>query len=301
MKNKFIQIIIFVVFLSLIFNSKLILNEVNSAVNTFIYVLFPSIFPFFLISNILINYNFCETLNKYFSKITNFLFHTSNSSNFVIIMSILSGFPSGSKYITELYNKNILNLNQANYLITFTHFSNPLFVIAISSKLFTNIKITYMILIAHIVSNIIIGIIIRPKEKEKTTSIELKITDSFSNILSNSIISSLKLLSIILGNTCFFFIISGLITTYIDLSPIQNILINGFFDITKGVNTLNLIDNELFKAILILTFIGFGGINIHMQVLNIIEKTKIKYKNFLLGRISQVGLSVIIFYLIYLI
>ncbi len=301
MKNKLIQLIIFVIFLSLIFNSKLILNEVSSALNTFIYVLFPSIFPFFLISNILINYNFCETLNKYFSKITNFLFHTSNASNFVIIMSMLSGFPSGSKYITQLYKKNILNINQANYLITFTHFSNPLFVIAISNKLFNNLKITYMILFAHIISNIIIGIIIRPKEKEKKENIELKNTDSFSNILSNSIISSFKLLALILGNTCFFFIISGLITKYINLSPIQNILINGFFDITKGVNTLNIINSEIFKAILILTFIGFGGINIHMQVLNIIENTKIKYKNFLLGRISQVGLSVIIFYLIYLI
>ena len=301
MKNKLIQLIIFVIFLSLIFNSKLILNEVSSALNTFIYVLFPSIFPFFLISNILINYNFCETLNKYFSKITNFLFHTSNASNFVIIMSMLSGFPSGSKYITQLYKKNILNINQANYLITFTHFSNPLFVIAISNKLFNNLKITYMILFAHIISNIIIGIIIRPKEKEKKENIELKNIDSFSNILSNSIISSFKLLALILGNTCFFFIISGLITKYINLSPIQNILINGFFDITKGVNTLNIINSEIFKAILILTFIGFGGINIHMQVLNIIENTKIKYKNFLLGRISQVGLSVIIFYLIYLI
>ena len=299
MKNKLIQILIFVIFLSLVFKSNLILAEVSNAINTFINVLFPSIFPFYLISNILINYNFCETLNKYFSRITNFLFHTSNASNFVIIMSIFSGFPSGSKYITDLYKKNILSLDQANYLITFTHFSNPLFVMAVTKPIFNNIKISYLILFAHIFANIIIGIIIRPKEKEKKTNIELNITDSFSNILSNSIISSLKLLAIILGNTCFFFIVTKLIVSYIDLSPIQNILINGLFDITKGMNSITIISNNIFKAILSLTFLGFGGINIHMQVLNIIDNTNIKYKNFLLGRISQIGVSIIIFSIIY--
>lgn len=299
MKNKLIQIFIFVIFLSLLFTPNLILNEVSSAINVFINVLFPSIFPFYLISNILINYNFCETLNKYFSKITNFLFHTSNASSFVIIMSMFSGFPSGSKYIVELYKKNILNINQANFLITFTHFSNPLFVIAVTTPIFKNIKMSYLILLSHILANVIIGIIIRPKEKEDKTNIELKITDNFSTILSNSILSSLKLLAIILGNTCFFFIITRLITNYISLPPIFKVLVNGFFDITKGTNLLSLLNNNVFKAIITLTFLGFGGLNIHMQVLNIINDTKIKYSNFLLGRISQIGISIIIFYIIY--
>lgn len=299
MKNKFIQMIIFVIFLSLIFNSNLVLNEIKDATNTFINILFPSIFPFYLISNILINYNFCNTLSKYFSKITNFLFHTSNASNFVIIMSIFSGFPSGSKYIAELLQKKLLKIEQANYLIAFTHFSNPLFVIAVTKSIFNNIKISYIILFSHILANIIIGIIVRPKEKEKKSDIELKAIDSFSNILSNSITSSLKLLSIILGNTCFFFIVTKLINTYIFLTPISKVLINGFFDITKGIQSLSLINSNLFKAILTLSFIGFGGINIHMQVLNIIENTNIKYKNFLLGRISQVGISILIFFIIY--
>lgn len=299
MKNKLIQIFIFVIFLSLVFNSNLILNEVSNAINTFINILFPSIFPFYLISNILINYNFCETLNKCFSKITNFLFHTSNASNFVIIMSIFSGFPSGSKYIVDLYKKNILSLNQSNYLITFTHFSNPLFVMAITKTIFNDIKISYLILFAHIFANIIIGIIVRPKEKEEKSNIKLRITDSFSNILSNSIISSFKLLAIILGNTCFFFIVTRLITAYIDLDPIQSIFINGFFDITKGMNSVNMISNNILKAIITLTFLGFGGINIHMQVLNIIDNTNIEYKNFLLGRISQIGISIIVFSILY--
>lgn len=296
MKNKLIQLLIFVIFLSLIFNRSLIISEIGTALHIFIFTLFPSIFPFFVVSNLLINYNFQETLNKIFSKITNFLFHTSNASNFVIIMSIFSGFPSGTKYIKDLYDKNLLSLNQANYLITFTHFSNPIFVLILTNNIFNNQKFSYLILVAHILSNIILGIIIRPKEKENIKYIERIKTLSFSNALTNSITSSLNLLLIILGNTCFFFVVTGIITSYFNLNLIEEIFINGFFDLSKGISEISFINNHLlFKSFLVLTFLAFGGINIHMQILSIIENTKIKYKNFLYGRISQIALSIIIF------
>lgn len=300
MKNKLMQALIFVIFLSLILKPDLITSEILNALNVFSNTLFPSIFPFFLISDLLISYNFCNTLNKYFSKINNFLFHTSNASNFVIIMSIFSGFPSGAKYIRTLYDKKMLSINQANYLITFTHFANPLFVLTITKKLFHNSSISYLILFCHIISNIIIAIIIRPKKKEVSIKLNNINNESFSTNLSNSIKSSLKLLLLILGNTCFFFIVTRLINEYFSLSSIYQVFINGFFDMTKGINSISIIHSAIiFKAILTLTFISFGGINVHMQVLNIIDDTDIKYKNFLLGRISQLAISSGLFFIFY--
>lgn len=301
MKNKLIQLIIFVTFLTLIINPNLALGQIKEATDIFIHTLFPSIFPFFLFSTLLINYDFCQTLNKLFGKMINFIFHTSNASNFVIIMSLLSGFPSGTKYISELYQKKLLTLNQANYLICFTHFSNPLFILATTMPILQDKKLTYFILLSHILANIIIGIITRPKEKEENKNISIKEIPSFSTALSSSITSSFHLLMIIFGNTCFFFIITKLISTYFKLPTLIYILINGFFDITKGINSLNLIPNyQLLKCILILSFISFGGINIHMQVANLIHNTKIKYSNFLFGRISQIAISILLFIIFYM-
>lgn len=300
MKNKLIQVIIFVIFLSLILNPILIKTEIMNALKVFFTTLFPSIFPFFLISDLLISYNFCNTLNKYFSKMNNFLFHTSNASNFVIIMSIFSGFPSGAKYIKTLLDKKMLNINQANYLITFTHFANPLFVLSTAQAIFQNIGIGYLILFSHILANIIIAIIIRPKEKEESWKLELNQITSFSSNLSNSIKSSFNLLVLILGNTCFFYIITKLITTYFHTDGILSVFINGFFDMTKGLSSISLLNTTiLFQGILVLTFISFGGVNIHMQILDIISNTKIKYKNFLFGRISQLAISSFLFFIIY--
>ena len=130
----------FVIFLSLIFNSIVVTDELTTAINTFFTVLFPSIFPFFLISDLLIEYNFVHTLNKLFSKITRKLFHVSSASSFVIIMSMISGFPSGSKYIKTLYDKKMLSLDEANYLIIFTHFNK------FYTTIYKNIHYLYLLL-----------------------------------------------------------------------------------------------------------------------------------------------------------
>ena len=147
-------------------------------------------------------------------------------------------------------------------------------------------------------SNIIIGIIIRPKENTKSITIPINNKPNFSNALTNSIKNSLDLLIIILGNTCFFFLITRLIDIYIPFNSFFQTMINGFFDITKGINSIKFLNiNEIFKGILILTFISFGGVNIHMQIKSIIADTEIKYTNFLLGRICQIAISSSLFVL----
>lgn len=292
MKNKIIQVLIFVIFLSLIFNSNIITSEIRYALEVFFKVLFPSIFPFFLISNLLIEYDFVNSINKIFNKITRKLFHSSNSSSFIIIMSMLSGFPSGSKYIKTLCDKNLLSIDEANYLITFTHFANPLFILTITKNMFIDKRMVIYIIISMYLSNLLIGIIIRPKKIAINKDLSLKSNYDFSKSLTNSIKDSYNLLLLILGNTCFFFLVTRLIDEYLPLNIYLQTIINGIFDITKGITNIKYLNlSDIAKAILVLSFISFGGLNINLQVKSIIADTKIKYINFFLGRICQIAIS----------
>ena len=300
MKNKLLELVIVVIFLSLLITPNIITAEILEALKVFINTLFPSIFPFFLVSDLLISYNFPNTLNKYLKEVTKKIFHVEGASSFVIIMSMLSGFPSGAKYIKTLLDKNLINIDEANYLIIFTHFANPLFVLTVTKGLFKNTQLSYIILICMYLSNLILGFIIRPKQvKSNKKSLETLKIPNFSTNLTSSIISSLKLLAIILGNTCFFYIVTGLIMKLFHHNQLITILINGFFDITRGITSLtNLSGFITLKAILILTFLAFGGININMQVASIISNSNIKYSNFLIGRICQCAISITLFSII---
>ena len=79
-------------------------------------------------------------------------------------MSMLSGFPSGAKYIKTLLDKGSIDLDEANYLIVFTHFANPLFVLTVTKGIFKNTTLSYIILICMYLSNLILGLIVRPKK-----------------------------------------------------------------------------------------------------------------------------------------
>lgn len=300
MKNKLIEVLIFVIFLSLLFYPDIVRSELIDALTIFFKTLFPSIFPFFLIGNLLISYNFVNTINHLLKRVTTKVFHISSNASFIIIMSMISGFPSGAKYIKDLLDKKIINLDQANYLITFTHFANPLFVLTTASVLFQEKKISYFILLSMYLSNIVIGIITRPKIVEKSLPISYQEPPSFGEALTSSLTNTIDILMMILGNTCFFFLVSRLVTTFFPLNPFFTCLVNGFFDLTKGITSLTILDTSLcFKGMLVLSFISFGGINIHMQVINMLQNTKVKYQNFLLGRIAQASISALLFFLFY--
>ena len=101
-------------------NSKLIITSILNYSELFITKLFPTSFLIYVVASLLINYQIIEELSKL----------TKNPSTFyVILMSLISGFPSGPKYIKELYEKNYLTRTTSNYLLKFTHFPNPLFIL----------------------------------------------------------------------------------------------------------------------------------------------------------------------------
>lgn len=294
MKENYKRVLIlgFIFFMLIIFiiNSNYLMFQVLDYTQLFITKLFPAVFLFFILSSLLIDYGFVEFISK--------TFHINGAIFYVVLMSMISGFPSGSKYIRELLDKKIINLNTANYLITFTHFPNPLFVFGTVNYIVRNNLLCMYILISLIVANIIIGIIIRPKEKTSFSK-ESSNYHSFPYYLSNAVNSSLKVVVLIYGTSLFFFLISTFILKYINLSFYGNMLVSGLFDLTKGVVSVNAIPNDILKCIFIIVFISFGGISIHMQVKSIIESSGISYKNFFIGRIFQLIIASCVFVTLY--
>lgn len=295
MKKNYQRLFI-ILFLSILLilytiNSPIIINSILSYTKLFITKLFPTNFIFFVISTILIEQGLIELLNTKFK--------LNSSIFYVTIMSILSGIPSGAKYTKDLLNKKVISNKTANYLITYTHFPNPMFILSAATSL-TNNEIAVKILIALILSNLLIAISLKPKEKEIYTISDSSPKD-FASSLSKAIIDAIKVIIIIYGTSVFFYLITIIINKYLTLNTLNYIIVNGIFDLTKGIFSTSLINNELTKSILIILFSAFGSLSIHIQIKSIISNTSIKYKNFLFGRIIQIMISIPLFLLLYII
>lgn len=267
-------------------NSILITKQILIYTKLFIEKLFPSSFLFLTLSTLLIEYNAIEILTK--------LLHKNGAVLYVTLMSIISGFPSGSIYTTELLKKEIINEKTANYLIKFTHFPNPVFILGPVSLLFPNKSYTYKILISIALANIIIALFTNPREKQ-TIKYSQKTPINFSKTLSKATLSSLKTIILIYGSSLFLYLIITIINHFYKFPLITYILLNGLFDLTNGIFLTSLITNHITKSIIIIFFFCFGGISVHIQTKSIIADTKIKYKNFLKGRLLQILIAITIF------
>lgn len=297
----YLFVLIFVLF-EMLLNSSAIINSVSFSFNLCINNLFPSLFPFMILSNILIEYGFVIICSELFKPIMNKVFKANEKGAFIYFISLISGSPSNAKFIRELLDKGEINYYEAEKILMFTHFVNPLFVIGtIGNNFLNNKKLGVIILISHYIGNIITTILFRNYHvynnkshlniKKALENLKVKRTN-FITILTSSIISSINTLLIILGviTTCL------VITTIIDLNPI----FNGFLEITQGLKYISITNTSLlFKTIITTFLISFGGFSIHAQVYSILNNKNIKYIPYLIFRLIHGITSSIISYLIF--
>lgn len=298
-KNIFILIVLIILLIFFILNPAIVINNITKNTNSFINNVFPSLFLFFILIDLLLAFNFITVLKKLFAFPVKKLFHLDINSSFILFISLFSGFPSGSKYITNLLNKKMISIESANTLVTYTHFGNIAFILGTIGPILGK-RITLIVLICHYLSNLIIAFIIRPKEVIKEKEVDKQTSASFTDILSTSIISNTKIIIIIFGTMIFFSTISLIISATIPINSYQSTLLCGILDLSSGIISLNNISIPLFyKGLLSLIFISFGSLSVHMQVRILLRNTKIKYSYFFLGRISQTAFSITLFLLVY--
>lgn len=295
--KKLIIFLIFILIFIIIINSTSIISNIILSFNICFNNLFPSLIPFMLLSNILIKFNFIDELSNIFTFLTKKIFKVNENSAFAIIMSMLSGTPSNSKYLKDLYENNLICLSDVKKCLNFCHFTNPIFIIGtIGITFFNNKKLGLIILISHYFSSFIIGIIFR---SIKNTNMDLKKNiqkekEKFILILNEAIISTANTLLLILGIITFCLIITAILDKIIIINSNYK-FIYGLFEITQGLKYLSLSNlNINTKAIIASFIISFGGFCIHLQVFSILDNKKIRYLPYLFARILHGIISSII-------
>lgn len=311
MKKKFYAIIILnLIFFSIIqlFIKSYKINEIIIyGFNLFINNIFPSLFPMFLASSLLISIKLPNYLGRKLEKLMNKLFNLNGQSSFILFLSIITGFPSSAYFILSLMNNNLLNQKEAQKILCFSFFSNPLFIINTIGVLYLNNKtIALFILISHYLSNFILGYILKEKTSiKKTIKIENEsftyniLNTSYIKVILESIQKAFEVLLQILGIILFFLILSTFFEPIFKNDIIKALFLS-ILEITSGLKEIaNLPISIFLKGILSTATISFGGLCIHAQIMNILNEKKISYRPFLISRILHIFISIILFIIIY--
>ncbi len=276
----------------------------------------PSLFPFFVATELLMNTNFINILGKFFNKIMKPLFNIRGEGSFGFIMGLISGYPVGAKIACDFRENNICSKEECERLLSFTNNSGPLFIVgSVGISMFGNSTIGLLLLITHILACITVGIIFRfwkfssspdyvsnknsnyKKYKNVTFSnlgevLGKSISNSISTILMiggfvvifSSIISILKTSGIL--NSLVFILTPVFNSLHIDSSFIIGIL-TGLLEITNGISSISNINIKTISVNIIITafLLGLGGLSVLLQVFSITSKTDLSIKPYIYGKI----------------
>lgn len=321
LKKFLFPALILIFILTLILFSESNLQAVKDGLFLWTNSIIPSLFPFFIATELLLSTNFISVLGNILNPIMRPLFNVPGQGSFAFIMGFISGYPTGAKIVTNLRENKICSRIEAERLLTFTNNSGPLFILGfVGISIFLNSEIGYLLLFTHILSAITIGFIFRfwKKDIEIKTQTILPIksninTNNFGIILTESIKKSILaivniggfvvLFSVIISifkNCKIIYLISKLLNFINVPETLSTSLITGLLEISNGISCLNIINSSNISNLIILAafLLGFGGISVILQVYSIISKTDISIKPYILAKILQGIIASIYTYII---
>ena len=303
--------------ISLIFFSSSNISAAKNGLLLWANNIIPSLFPFFIATELLNYTNVVIYLGHMLNCIMRPIFNLPGISSYALIMGLISGYPTGAKIVVDLRKNNLCTKEEAERMLAFTNNSGPLFIIGtVGISLFKNSSIGFLLLSTHVLSALSVGILFRfyklnskslsPHTNSITNNRDIDFSD-LGKILSNSIMSSIKTITMIGGFVVFFSVVLSTLKScnilgslsYI-LYPILNILgvydisycysaLCGIIELTNGIMNIVLIgDGNLYIKLLIISFLlGFGGFSIMLQVYSIVADSDISIKPYFLGKILQ--------------
>ena len=288
-------------------------------------VVFPSLLPFFIVSEFLIGFGVVSFLGSILEPLMRPLFRVPGVGGFVWAMGLASGYPAGAKLTARLRQENKLTRFEAERLVSFTNSSNPLFIFgAIAVGFFHNPALGIILAAAHYLGNFCVGLLMRfhgytkekkpTKDKNKRISLRtafhllhqerLKDGRPIGKILGDAVQSSVNTLLMIGGFIILFSVLNRVlslldITTFLSLfvtvifaffqlpNELSLPFISGLFEITLGGKMASQTSSAtLFQQVVVTSFIlAFSGFSVQAQVASILAETDIRFKPYFIARL----------------
>lgn len=279
----------------------------------------PSLFPFFIATELLGYTNIVPLLGKLLNKVMKPIFNVSGEGAFALIMGIVSGYPTGAKIVTNFRKNKICTKAECERLLAFTNNSGPLFIIGtVGISMFGYSNIGILLFVTHLLACITVGFIFRFWKYDdneyigpsininnKDINKEIKFSD-LGRILGSSISNATSTILMIGGFVVLFSVIISILNSTYFIIVISNIIkpicgyfgleltyaksiVSGIIELTNGLNIVTSINTaNLSTSIIICAFLlGFGSISVLLQVFSVISDTDISILPYFLGKILQ--------------
>ena len=128
MKQLISGLPVLVLFLAMLFSPKAVFDGAESGLLLWFQVVFPTLFPFMLVSGLMLSGGGLAVISRIFGRLFSTLFATSPNGSFAVIAGFLCGYPMGAKVSADLVRSGRISRDEGAYLLSFCNNTSPIFI-----------------------------------------------------------------------------------------------------------------------------------------------------------------------------
>lgn len=267
-------------FFLFLLRSDIAIDYMKSGLKLCAQTVIPSLFPFMVISSLLVSSGIGLRLCRPLATPARWLFGVSEGGACAFILGAICGFPIGAKVIGSMYDNGIISKKEAERVMTFCNNPGSAFVIsAVGVSLFGSLKLGIILYVCVILSSVIVGAVGRLFYRgEKYTSCSaatikasLSATRSGVSLFTSAVQDSAISMLTVCAMVAFFSSLIGCVgvsLSKIGVSDTPIALIFAVFELSSGVGALSELSSPL-SLILCAAALGWSGLSVHFQVISV--------------------------------
>lgn len=234
--------------------------------------LIPSLFPFMVISELLVNSGACEALTRVMRRPMALLFGVSGECASALLLGVVCGFPVGAKTASSLYSRGNITREECEHLLSFCNLpSAPFMIFAVGEGMFGSKMIGIFLYCAVLISGVTCGVLMRPKERKAQTSSSstaVSVKGGVFSIFASSVVSAAySVISVCAFVTFFTCIVGTFSSTFAaDLPSPLRALVFSFFELTSGCAACAATGEPRLAVILAAAAGGWSGLSVFLQI-----------------------------------
>ena len=267
-----ISVLCIFLFVLLFLDSEIASEQMRRGMRICFDTLVPSLFPFMVISELLVRSGACEPVSRLIGRPMETLFGVSRECASALLLGIVCGFPVGAKAAASLYSRGDISKKDCEHLLSFCNFpSAPFVIFAVGEGMFGSRDVGILLYCTVLFSGLLYGILFRRKggksENFKVSKSDLsneKALSLFSSSVVSAASSVISVCAFVTFFTCFVGCISSLFGAA-SSSPLRALLFS-FFELTSGCAVCTSIAEPRIALILAAAACGWSGLSVFLQI-----------------------------------
>ena len=284
-------------FLLILRNSEVAIQYMGNGLTLCAKTVIPSLFPFMVISELLVKSGAGEAFGRIFSRIMRRVFGVSGAGVSAVILGSMCGFPVGARTAVSLYDANLISKSECEHLLTFTNNPSSAFLVsAVGVSLFGSRQIGTMLYTVALGSSFLVGFLarffIRGKGKPLAhphypSGLHPGGAEMFTSAVSSAATAMLTICAYVVFFSALTGALGSMIADNAHINDTASAWLSGFLELTGGTQAASKLSSSKQALILSAVFAGWSGLSVHCQVLSLCGGRGLSFKPYFLAKAAQ--------------